>query len=102
MCKNSWALMVQRGVVTKMSWSIKNNPSSLKKPVTAPTPHWHKAKENNDFASFCPILQELVDYNRKFAVYYDAEKAPYDALLNEYERGVDSKQLYEKGMAIHL
>lgn len=54
---------------------------------------WHKAKENNDFASFCPILQELVDYNRKFAVYYDAEKAPYDALLNEYERGVDSKQL---------
>lgn len=48
---------------------------------------WHKAKENNDFASFCPILQELVDYNRKFAVYYDAEKAPYDALLNEYERG---------------
>ena len=54
---------------------------------------WHKAKENNDFASFCPILQELVDYNRKFAAYYDAEKAPYDALLNEYERGVDSKQL---------
>ena len=54
---------------------------------------WHKAKENNDFASFCPILQELVDYNRKFAVYYDAEKAPYDALLNEYERGVDRKML---------
>ena len=22
---------------------------------------WHKAKEENDFASFCPILQELVD-----------------------------------------
>lgn len=29
-------------VVTKMSWSIKNNPSSLKKPVTAPTPHWQR------------------------------------------------------------
>ena len=29
---------------------------------------WHKAKEENDFASFCPILQELVDYNRKFAL----------------------------------
>ena len=47
---------------------------------------WNKAKEENDFASFCPILQELVEYNRKFAGYYDAEKAPYDALLNEYER----------------
>ena len=33
---------------------------------------WHKAKEENDFASFCPILQELVEYNRKFAGYYDA------------------------------
>ena len=54
---------------------------------------WHKAKEENDFASFCPILQELVEYNRKFASYYDAEKAPYDALLNEYERGVDTQQL---------
>ena len=54
---------------------------------------WHKAKEENDFASFCPILQELVEYNRKFAGYYDAEKAPYDALLNEYERGMDTKQL---------
>lgn len=40
--QNSWALMVQNGVVTKMSWSIKNNPSSLKKPVTAPTPHWQR------------------------------------------------------------
>ena len=54
---------------------------------------WHRAKAENDFASFCPVLQELVEYNRKFAAYYDAEKAPYDALLNEYERGVDTKQL---------
>ncbi len=54
---------------------------------------WHKAKENNDFASFCPVLQELVDYNRKFAGYYDASKKPYDALLNQYERGVDMEML---------
>ncbi len=54
---------------------------------------WHKAKEQNDFASFCPVLQELVNYNRKFAVYYDASKKPYDALLNEYERGVDMEML---------
>ncbi|MFP1462384.1 insulinase family protein [Escherichia coli] len=40
--QNSWALMVQSGVETKMSWSIKNDPSSLKKPVTAPTPHWQR------------------------------------------------------------
>ena len=48
---------------------------------------WHKAKAQDNFALFCPVLQELVDYNRRFAGYYDASKAPYDALLNEYERG---------------
>ena len=54
---------------------------------------WHKAKAQDDFALFCPVLQELVNYNRRFAGYYDASKAPYDALLNEYERGVDRKML---------
>ena len=54
---------------------------------------WHTAKAQDDFALFCPVLQELVDYNRRFAGYYDASKAPYDALLNEYERGVDRKML---------
>ena len=56
---------------------------------------WHKAKEKDDFAMFCPLLQELVEYNRKFAAYYDSTRAPYDALLNEYERGVDTKMLDE-------
>ncbi|HIT31802.1 MAG TPA: carboxypeptidase M32 [Candidatus Enterenecus stercoripullorum] len=54
---------------------------------------WHKAKENNDFASFQPVLEQLVAFNRKFAGYYDDTKAPYDALLNEYERGVDMAYL---------
>ena len=53
----------------------------------------HKAKENNDFAAFQPLLEQLVDVNRRFASYYDPDKAPYDALLNEYERGVDSVYL---------
>ena len=54
---------------------------------------WHRAKENNDFESFRPVLEKLVDFNRKFAGYYDPDKAPYDALLNEYERGVDMAYL---------
>ena len=36
---------------------------------------WHKAKEKDDFAMFCPLLQELVEYNRKFAAYYDSTRA---------------------------
>ena len=54
---------------------------------------WHKAKETNDFELFRPVLEELVAFNRKFAGYYDDTKVPYDALLNEYERGVDMAYL---------
>ncbi len=54
---------------------------------------WHRAKEQSDFELFRPVLEKLVAFNIKFAGYYDASKAPYDALLNEYERGVDMKYL---------
>ena len=54
---------------------------------------WHRAKEASDFELFRPVLEKLVAFNIKFAGYYDSTKAPYDALLNEYERGVDMKYL---------
>ncbi len=54
---------------------------------------WAKAKNENDFPSFAPYLEKIVDYNRKFAGYYHPEMAPYDALLNEYEEGLNMKTL---------
>jgi len=54
---------------------------------------WRRAKEQSDFALFRPVLEKLVAFNIKFAGYYDSAKAPYDALLNEYERGVDMAYL---------
>ena len=54
---------------------------------------WHRAKEQDDFELFRPVLEKLVAFNIKFAGYYDPSKAPYDALLNEYERGVDTAYL---------
>ena len=54
---------------------------------------WHRAKETNDFPLFAPLLEKLVDYNRRFAGYYDPNKTPYDALLNEYERGITMAEL---------
>ena len=54
---------------------------------------WRVAKQNNDFASFAPVLEEIVAYNKKFAGYYDANKLPYDALLNEYEEGLTMQTL---------
>ncbi len=54
---------------------------------------WRRAKQNNDFASFAPVLEEIVAYNRTFAGYYDANKLPYDALLNEFEEGLTMETL---------
>lgn len=54
---------------------------------------WHQAKAENDFASFAPVLEKIVDYNRKFAGYYNPDLAPYDALLNEYEEGMNTRTL---------
>ena len=54
---------------------------------------WEKAKNENDFAVFAPYLEKIVNFNRKFAGYYNPEMAPYDALLNEYEEGLNMKTL---------
>ena len=54
---------------------------------------WAKAKNEDDFASFAPYLEKIVAYNRKFAGYYNADMAPYDALLNEYEEGMNMETL---------
>jgi len=54
---------------------------------------WEKAKNNNDFASFAPTLEKIVEFNRKFAGYYNPDLKPYDALLNEYEEGMTMETL---------
>ena len=54
---------------------------------------WHKAKPANDFATFAPYLEKIVAYCRKFAGYYNPDLDPYDALLNEYEEGMNQKTL---------
>ena len=54
---------------------------------------WEKAKNDSDFAAFAPYLQKIVDFNRKFAGYYDPNKLPYDALLNEFEEGLTMETL---------
>ena len=54
---------------------------------------WQKAKNENDFASFKPYLEKIVAYNRKFAGYYNPQMTPYDALLNEYEEGLNMETL---------
>ena len=54
---------------------------------------WHTAKVTNDFASFAPHLETLINYSRKFAGYWDPDKDPYNVLLDQYEKGLNTETL---------
>ena len=54
---------------------------------------WEKAKNENDFDAFAPYLQKIVDFNRKFAGFYNPNLKPYDALLDKYEEGLTMETL---------
>ncbi len=49
---------------------------------------WHRAKAENDYASFAPLVQEIFDTNVRFAKYYKPDENPYDVQLSRYERGL--------------
>ncbi len=47
---------------------------------------WLKARENNQFSDFQPILEEIVALLKEFIpLWKKDEKTPYDVLLNQYE-----------------
>jgi carboxypeptidase Taq len=54
---------------------------------------WVKARADADFARFAPHLETLVDLLRQKADYLGYEGSPYNALLEEYERGMTVEQL---------
>lgn len=49
---------------------------------------WHTAKETNDFALFCPLLEKIFETERRFAGYCAPEMNPYNYCLNKYEEGL--------------
>ncbi len=53
---------------------------------------WEDAKKNNDYESFKPNLEKIIEYNKKFALYYDSETEPYITMLDDYEEGMTTKE----------
>jgi len=51
---------------------------------------WANARENNDFAGFQPHLEKIVDLCRQKAEYLGYQGEAYDALLDEYEPGMNT------------
>ena len=48
---------------------------------------WQEARQNNDFASFAPVLEKMVRLKREQAEALGFAESPYDALLDEFEQG---------------
>lgn len=54
---------------------------------------WETAREENNYASYLPYLEKMIQFKRQFAEYMGYEKHPYDALLDEYEPGLTVEKL---------
>ncbi|MBQ9228047.1 MAG: carboxypeptidase M32 [Eubacterium sp.] len=54
---------------------------------------WHRAKEASDFELFRPILEEIFATTKRFALYIEPDKDPYDHQLGEFEEGLNKETL---------
>jgi carboxypeptidase Taq len=63
--------------VRKMSETVNKNYHS-----------WIEARKQNSFAPFQQPLDELIQLKKQEADYLGYEKHPYDALMNDYEKGL--------------
>lgn len=55
---------------------------------------WSKARKENDFAAFAPVLKEIIAYQKKFASYRQKNgQKLYDVMLDSYEPGFTMEKL---------
>lgn len=57
---------------------------------------WANAKRNNDFNSFAPTLEKIVDFQKKLMKYLETDTLKgYDVLLDQYEEG-SNQAIYDE------
>ncbi len=56
---------------------------------------WVAARSANDFPSFRPHLEKIVDMRRAYAGFFAPYEHVYDPLLNDYERGMQTAEVRE-------
>jgi len=54
---------------------------------------WINARQQNDFKLFAPELDKMIQLKRQQASLYGYEDHPYDALMDDYEKGATVKML---------
>lgn len=86
--------------VRKAKWHYEQNSRIPKKTLieflmvtTQATEIWVKARQNNDYASFQPILQRIVELRREVAEYFKPYDHVYDPLLDMFEPGMKTAEV---------
>lgn len=54
---------------------------------------WEKAKRASDYSMFCPWLQKMIDLKRQQYGYTNPGEEVYEAMLEDFEPGMDSKTI---------
>jgi carboxypeptidase Taq len=67
--------------------------AELARVTTAAQQAWQKAKGKNDFPTFRPHLEKVVDLKRQEAAAVGFKDHPYDALVDEFEPGTTVAEL---------
>jgi carboxypeptidase Taq len=57
-------------------------------------PVWVEARRTSDFSLFLPYLERNVQLRREYAACFDVDE-PYDALLDDFERGMKTAEVRE-------
>lgn len=63
---------------------------SMVKARTQASNAWQEAKRSQDYSIFAPHLEKLIELTKKVEGYTDPDKEIYDALLNDFEEGMDA------------
>jgi carboxypeptidase Taq len=62
---------------------------------TAAFEAWQRGKQENDFPSFCPHLEKIIDLRRRYADFFAPYEHVYDTLLDDYEPGMKTAEVKE-------
>ena len=62
--------------------------SELAKTTSIAMAKWQKAKKENNDKEYLPYLKKIVELKKEIAGLVSYEENPYDALLDDYERGL--------------
>ncbi len=54
---------------------------------------WIVARQSNDFASFLPYLESMIELKRRYIDCFPEVAEPYDALIDDYERGLTAADI---------